>query len=152
MTTKYTGNFFVSIFATVLLASSLGLAAGNKNRNRKFEVQSGENRKIVEAIKSRRSVHFVEGKAMKVVEILPDDTSGSQHQKFLVQVETGDTLLLVYNLDMCERVPVRVGDSVGAGGMFIWTDRGALLHWLHRDPRKNRPDGYVELNGKYYCH
>jgi hypothetical protein len=57
----------------------------------------------------------------------------------------------VYNLDMCERVPLKVGDIISMGGQFIWTNQGALLHWLHFDPRQNRRDGYVELNGKVYC-
>lgn len=143
----------VSIFASLLicnfLVSSPVLAASRRAQETAVEQQSND--KIVRAIDAKRSVNFLEGQEMKVVQILPDDTSGAEHQKFIVEIKDGYKLLLVYNLDMCERVPVQVGDRVGAGGMFIWTDRGGLLHWLHRDPRKNRPDGYVELNGKQYC-
>ena len=59
----------------------------------------------------------------------------------------------VYNSDMenCDRVPLKVGDMVSMGGQFIYTNEGPMLHWLHYDPRGNRPDGFVEVNGRFYC-
>lgn len=106
---------------------------------------------IVQAVNNQRRVNFVEGSGMVVVKVLPDDTSGLQHQKWMVRLSNGKLLQAVYNSDMCPRVPVREGDVVAMGGMFIWTNQGGLIHWLHHDPRGNRPDGYVMLNGKYYC-
>lgn len=148
MNKSITGKFFASFFAVLFVISSPAVAAKKRATE---ALEQLPNEKLVRAIDNKRAVHFVEGRDMKVITVLPDDTHGAQHQKFLVELKDGYTLLLVYNLDMCERVPVQVGDRVGAGGMFIWTDRGGLLHWLHHDPRKNRPDGYVELNGKQYC-
>ncbi len=106
---------------------------------------------IVKVVSAQKGAYYVQGSGMVVKTVLPDDTQGAQHQKFIVTLSNGQNMMAVYNSDMCERVPVKVGDVVAMGGQFIWTDRGALLHWLHRDPRKNRPDGYVYLNGKYYC-
>lgn len=107
--------------------------------------------KIVAAVTNRRRVDFVEGGGMVVVKLLPDDRNGLEHQKWVVRLSNGETMQAVYNLDMCEYVPLKVGDVVSMGGQFIWTNQGALLHWLHYDPRQNRPDGYVEVNGKVYC-
>jgi len=106
---------------------------------------------IVRAVNDQRRVNFVEGGGMEVIRVLPDDNNGLKHQKWVVRLSNGKTMQAVYNSDMCPRVPVKVGDVVAMGGMFLWTNTGALLHWLHHDPRGNRPDGYVYLNGKYYC-
>ncbi|HEY8271356.1 MAG TPA: DUF3465 domain-containing protein [Pseudobdellovibrionaceae bacterium] len=107
--------------------------------------------KIVQAVRNQRRLDFVEGSGMVVTQLLQDDKNGLQHQKWIVRLSSGATMEAVYNLDMCKRVPLRVGDTVAMGGQFIWTNQGALLHWLHYDPRRNRPDGYVEVNGKVYC-
>ncbi len=107
--------------------------------------------KIVDAVENQRRVDFVEGSGMVVVKVLPDDNSGLKHQKWMVRLSSGKLMQAVYNSDMCPRVPVREGDVISMGGMFIWTRQGGLLHWLHHDPRGNRPDGYVEVNGTYYC-
>lgn len=112
---------------------------------------SGEDAEIVKAVEKRRRVDFVEGRGMVVTKLLPDDRNGLEHQKWMVRLSNGTSMQAVYNLDMCERVPLKVGDVVSMGGQFVWTNQGALLHWLHYDPRQNRPDGYVEVNGKVYC-
>ncbi len=112
---------------------------------------SADDAKIVRAVNDRRGMNFVEGGGMVVTKILPDDTSGLQHQKWVVRLSNGKTMQAVYNSDMCPRVPVKVGDVVAMGGQFIWTNDGGLLHWLHHDPRGRRPDGYVFVNGQYYC-
>ncbi|WP_374078674.1 DUF3465 domain-containing protein [Bdellovibrio bacteriovorus] len=106
---------------------------------------------IVRAVNDQRRVNFVEGGGMVVTKVLPDDNNGLKHQKWVVRLSNGKTMQAVYNSDMCPRVPVKVGDVIAMGGMFLWTNTGALLHWLHHDPRGNRPDGYVFVNGKYYC-
>lgn len=107
--------------------------------------------RIVQAVEKKRRVDYVEGSGMVVIKLLPDDRQGLQHQKWVVRLSNGATMQAVYNLDLCEYVPLKVGDVVSMGGQFIWTNQGALLHWLHYDPRRKRPDGYVEHNGKAYC-
>ena len=106
---------------------------------------------IIRAINDQRRVDFVEGGSMEVSKILPDDTNGLEHQKWVVRLSNGKQLQAVYNLDMCPRVNLKVGDKIAMGGQFVWTNQGGLLHWLHHDPRGNRPDGYVYVNGKFYC-
>jgi hypothetical protein len=107
-------------------------------------------RALAAAIQSRRGVNFIEVQDAKVIDVLPDDLVGSQHQKWVVELENGATILSVFNLDICERVPLKIGDRVSMGGQFIWDKGGGLIHWIHKDPRGNRPDGYVELNGVRY--
>jgi hypothetical protein len=114
---------------------------------------------LVNAVNGRRGVDFVVASNLLVVEVLPDDTSGLTHQKWVVRLSNGQLVDAVYNFDNgsptddlhCPRVPVQKGDTIGLGGQFIWTNRGGLVHWLHYDPRGQRPSGYVELNGQRYC-
>ncbi|QDK37045.1 DUF3465 domain-containing protein [Bdellovibrio sp. NC01] len=108
---------------------------------------------IVRAVNAQKRVNFVEGSGMVVIKVLPDDNEGLKHQKWIVRLSNGKQMQAVYNSDedLCPRIPIKVGDVVAMGGMFLWTNQGGLLHWLHHDPRGNRPDGYVQLNGKFYC-
>lgn len=131
-----------------------GRRSREQNPNDRGEERSPGNEddsEIVRAVVNRRRVDFVEGRGMVVIRTLADDTNGLRHQKWVVQLSNGSSMMAVYNLDMCERVALKVGDHVAMGGQFVWTNQGALLHWLHYDPRKTRPDGYVEVNGKVYC-
>jgi hypothetical protein len=143
--------------STILVLAVLLVSSASFARNKYVERDSEtglphDDSEIVDVTTSRKNSHFVEGSGMEVVEILPDDTQGLEHQKWIVRLSSGQKVLAVYNSDMCPRVPVKVGDTVGMGGQFIWSRRdGAILHWLHHDPKGNRPDGYVYLNGEFYC-
>lgn len=106
---------------------------------------------IAQAEANRKNADFVQGSDMVVTQLLPDDTQGRPHQKFVVRLSTGDQIVAISNLDMCERVPVRVGDRVGLGGQFIWTKQGGIIHWLHHDPRGSRPNGFIAYGGRIYC-
>ncbi len=106
---------------------------------------------IARATEGKKRVNFVEGAGMIVTQLLPDDTSGLRHQKWMVRLSNGKQIQAIYNLDMCPHIPLRVGDEVSMGGMYIPTGKSGIIHWLHYAPRHNRPDGYVEVNGTYYC-
>lgn len=139
----------------VLLSLSLSLSIAEARNN--YQGQNSEeslvsdDSQLVRAVDNQKRVNFVEASNMTVVKILPDDTSGLEHQKWIVQLSNGKLVEAVYNTDMCPHVPLQVGDVVAMGGMFIWTEQGPMIHWLHHDPRGNRPDGYVMVNGTYYC-
>lgn len=105
---------------------------------------------LLQAIRQDQNVNYIEAGNMVVERILPDDTQGLPHQKWLVRLSDNSTLEMVYNSDMGVRVPVQVGEVMSAGGQLIMAQQGPLLHWLHADPRHNRPDGYIYVNGTYY--
>lgn len=126
-----------------------------KQHDERADIQGRNNNsgdsQIVAAAERRGRVDFVEGSGMVVTQLLPDDNSGLRHQKWMVKLSNGQSMQAVYNSDMCPRVPLKVGDVVAMGGQFIYTNEGPMLHWLHFDPKSNRPDGYVEVNGQAYC-
>ncbi len=128
-----------SILAVLVLLSSQGAFA-----------LVNDDTALIQAIHQDQNVNYIEGGKMVVERVLPDDTQGLPHQKWLVRLSDNSTLELVYNSDMGSRVPVNVGDVMSAGGQLIMAQQGPLLHWLHSDPKQHRPDGYVYLNGVYY--
>lgn len=107
---------------------------------------------LVQAVQNQKGVNFLTAKGLQVTQLLKDDTSGLPHQKFNVKLSNGRVVMIVSNLDMCEKVPVQVGDTVSVGGQFIATGKASgLVHWTHKDPRKKRPDGFIELGGHIFC-
>lgn len=89
----------------------------------------------------------VEGEVRR---LLRDDEEGTPHQKWVLELADGATLLVVHNLELSERVPLREGDRIRARGEYEWNERGGLLHWTHHDPAGRHEDGWVEFAGKRY--
>jgi hypothetical protein len=105
---------------------------------------------IVSAVHDQKGAFYIEGANLVVTKVLPDDTSGLPHQKWMAKLSDGSAIQVVYNSNMGARVPIQTGDIFSVGGQFIWLGKGGLIHWLHDDPKHKRPDGYVYLNGVVY--
>jgi len=86
----------------------------------------------------------------EIVKVLPDDDEGSRHQRLLLKLETGGTVLVAHNIDLAHRVPVEEGNRITIYGQYEWNDRGGVLHWTHHAPRNNREGGWIEFDGKRY--
>tara|TARA_A100001391_G_scaffold199565_1_gene182760 strand:+ start:581 stop:907 length:327 start_codon:yes stop_codon:yes gene_type:complete len=85
-----------------------------------------------------------------VVKIYTDDLEGDRHQRFVVQLNCDQTLLIVHNIDLVDRVHVRTGDFVEFKGEYEFNHRGGLVHWTHRDPIKKHELGWIKHAGKLY--
>ena len=85
-----------------------------------------------------------------VLRRLSDDLEGSRHQRFIVQLESGLTLLVAHNIDLARRVPLDEGDRVEIRGQYEWNERGGVLHWTHHDPQGRRPGGWIRHHGETY--
>lgn len=86
----------------------------------------------------------------EIVKLLPDDDEGSRHQRLLLALESGGTLLVSHNIDLAPRVPAEEGDMITVRGQYEWNDRGGVLHWTHHDPKQWREGGWIELDGERY--
>lgn len=87
----------------------------------------------------------------RVVKLLADDTNGLEHQKFLVKVASGQTLLFAHNIDLAERInEIAVGDTISFRGEYVYNPKGGVVHWTHHDPSGRHPAGWIKLNGKTY--
>ena len=77
-----------------------------------------------------------------VVKILADDRDGSAHQRLLLRLHGGNTVLIAHNIDLASRVDdLRVGDELAFSGEYIWNEKGGLVHWTHHDPAHRHADG-----------
>jgi hypothetical protein len=80
----------------------------------------------------------------EVVKLLPDDLDGSPHQRILVRVAGGGTVLIAHNIELAPRVsPLARGDTLEFAGDFVWNDKGGVVHWTHPDPQGRHRAGWI---------
>ena len=105
---------------------------------------------IGRAFESRASNIQVEGEGA-VIRILPDDMNGPRHQRFIVRLASGETVLITHNIDIAPRINgLEAGDSVRFNGEYIWNAKGGLVHWTHHDPQGRHVSGWLIHNGNTY--
>ena len=105
---------------------------------------------ISAAYRERLSNVQVSG-AGEVVRVLADDTRGSRHQRFILQLDGKTTLLIAHNIDLAPRIKdIAVGDRIEFSGEYEWNDKGGVLHWTHHDPRGVHDGGWLKHNGRTY--
>lgn len=98
---------------------------------------------------SRDSGEWIESSGV-VARVISDDNDGSRHQRFILDMRNGQTLLVAHNIDLARRVPVGVGDRVTFRGMYEWNNLGGLIHWTHHDPMGIEDGGYVTFRRRTY--
>jgi hypothetical protein len=87
----------------------------------------------------------------RVVKVLPDDTQGSRHQRFLLDTGHGHTVLIAHNIDLAPRIDgLERGDRIVFKGEYVWNDKGGIVHWTHHDPNRRHPGGWLRHNGRTY--
>ncbi len=100
--------------------------------------------------KRRQSSIQVNGEGL-VVKLLSDDNDGSKHQRFILKLASGQTLLVAHNIDLAPRITgLRNGDAVIFFGEYEWNSKGGVIHWTHHDPNNIHESGFLEHNDKKY--
>jgi hypothetical protein len=82
--------------------------------------------------------------------LISDDNEGSRHQRFILDMRNGQTLLIAHNIDLSGRVPLGMGDKVWFRGMYEWNNLGGLVHWTHLDPLGVEDGGYIKYRRRIY--
>jgi len=105
---------------------------------------------IGRAFSNRTSDVQVEGDGV-VTRILSDDIEGSRHQRFIVRLTSGQTILISHNIDLAPRLEgLGEGDSVAFNGEYVWNAEGGLVHWTHHDPAGRHAAGWLKYKGRTY--
>lgn len=105
---------------------------------------------IAELYQQQRSDVLVEVSG-EVSRIFADDNRGSRHQRFLIELTDGHTLLVAHNIDLAPRVDnLKLGDEVSLFGEYEWNDKGGVVHWTHHDPANKHAHGWIRHQGKLY--
>lgn len=105
---------------------------------------------LAQAFRSQQSNLQVEGVGV-VIKLLPDDNRGSRHQRFLLRLNSGQTLLIAHNIDLAAKIDtLRVGDNVAFYGEYEWSHKGGTLHWTHHDPAGRHVAGWLKHGDRVY--
>ena len=86
-----------------------------------------------------------------VTRLLEDDEEGSRHQKFILELDSGQTLLIAHNIDLAPRInSLQEGDRIEFYGEYEWNPQGGVVHWTHHDPDGHHPGGWIKHEGNTY--
>ena len=105
---------------------------------------------LAKAFDDRASDLEVEGDGT-VDRLLPDDEEGSRHQRFILRLASGQTVLVAHNIDLAPRVEgLEVGETIAVRGVYEWNSEGGTIHWTHHDPDGEHSPGWMRYGGVRY--
>ncbi|MDF1582998.1 MAG: DUF3465 domain-containing protein [Methyloprofundus sp.] len=135
----------------VFLEQNPNFAQSHREQNTTISsVSPSSNQTLNNAYQNQQSDVQVYGSGI-VIRTLADDKKGSQHQRFLVKLASGNTLLIAHNIDLAPRInALREGDRIEFYGEYEWNNKGGILHWTHHDPRGHHEGGWLKHNGSTY--
>jgi hypothetical protein len=103
---------------------------------------------LARAFQDHTSGVAVEGSGT-VVRPLADDLEGGRHQRFILELASGQTILVAHNIDVAPRLEgVEAGDDVAFRGVYEWNEQGGVVHWTHHDPSGEHPSGWLRHDGR----
>ena len=150
-------NLVIATIIVVLIAAYIGIDLKQNNLNDNVvqtsiveEAAVDDQHKIMKAYKQQISNIQVQSKG-EVKAILADDNDGSRHQKMILKLENGLTVLVAHNIDLAPRVEgLRKGEIVEFYGEYEYSPKGGVIHWTHHDPQAKHVDGWLKYQGKSY--
>jgi hypothetical protein len=140
------------LLVIVVLGFALyGLYERNPSFFRSFTEQSTASDQLLTSVYENRQSNIQVGGSGVVVNILSDDLHGSRHQRFILRLSSGQTILISHNIDLAHRVDaLREGDTVEFSGEYEWNSEGGVVHWTHHDPDGRHKAGWLKHNGCIY--
>lgn len=150
-------NLVIVTIIVVLIAAYVGIDLKQNNLNDNVvqtsiveEATVDDQQKIMQAYQQQISNIQVQSKG-EVKAILADDNDGSRHQKMILKLENGLTVLVAHNIDLAPRVEgLRKGEIVEFYGEYEYSPKGGVIHWTHHDPQGKHVDGWLKYQGKSY--
>ncbi|ALO36603.1 hypothetical protein CMT41_07165 [Colwellia sp. MT41] len=145
------------VIFTLFLATMLQGCGGDSGEDVQHEITeeiqneiSSDDQMLLTAFQNKENNLQVNGKGTVTV-LLETDTSGTQHQKFIIQLASGQTLLVSHNIDLAPMInSLKIGDAIEFYGEYEWNDEGGLIHWTHNDPSGEHIDGWLFHDGLFY--
>ncbi|AMX20121.1 hypothetical protein IEC338SC_3002 [Acinetobacter pittii] len=102
------------------------------------------------AYEQRQSNVQVQGSG-RVKAILRDDNDGSRHQKFILVLKNGLSILVAHNIDLAPKISnLNKGDIIEFYGEYEYNPKGGVLHWTHHDPQGRHESGWLKHDGQIY--
>ena len=97
----------------------------------------------------RDSSSWIEASGI-VCRLMADDDDGAKHQRFVLDMRNGQTLLIAHNIDLVRRVPLGMGDRIWFRGLYEWNELGGVVHWTHHDPHGAEEGGYIKFRDETF--
>ena len=140
----------VLVIGAILIAGSIGIACHRSLSTESGITNARGDQDIATAFKNHTSNVQVEGEGT-VIKVLPDDLQKPRHQRFILRLASGQTVLVTHNIDLAPRVEgLLEGDQVAFKGEYEWNDKGGIVHWTHHDPADRHNAGWLRHQGKVY--
>ena len=135
----------------VIVFSLYGYLDNNPDVIQSFvEKSTTDDSALTNAYENRKSNVQVGGSGVVILN-LADDTIGSRHQKFILKIPSGQTILISHNIDLAPRInSLSKGDTVNFYGEYEWNSKGGVVHWTHHDPSGRHVGGWLKHNGSTY--
>lgn len=139
------------LFVILIGIIAYGYIQNNPNNISSFAEESIQNDpEITQAYQNQLSDIQVSGSG-KVSRILSDDNQGSRHQRFILRLSSGQTLLVAHNIDLAPKInTLQNGDLIQFFGEYEWNSKGGVIHWTHHDPDGRHVGGWLKHNGRKY--
>ncbi len=139
------------VIGTLLIAGFVWIEWNRSDRSAENGVVSVDrDQSIATAFPNQASNIQVEGEGT-VIRILSDDLEEPRHQRFILRLESGQTLLVTHNIDLAPRIEgLAEGDRVAFNGEYEWNDKGGVIHWTHHDPAGQHKAGWLKHQGQVY--
>ena len=133
-------------------ANSVG---GEQNSQSNESSSSDQNQQkglsLIQQAFDRRQSNVQVQSVGRVKAVLADDNEGSRHQKFILGLENGLTVLVAHNIDLAPRIKnIQKGDTVEFYGEYEYTEKGGVIHWTHHDPQNRHVGGWLKHEGEIY--
>ena len=150
-------NNLIIIVIVFLIAAYLGLDFKQKQNTTNgsalppsTNLVIDDQQKIMQAYQQQRSNIQVQAHGT-IKAILPDDNQGSRHQKIILQLENGLTVLIAHNIDLAPKIEgLKKGDKVEFYGEYEYSPKGGVIHWTHHDPQNKHAHGWLKYQGQIY--
>lgn len=154
-------NLRIGIVILVLIGAYLGFNREQNQNSQPSNTQSAvvqsetqsttdDSEKIQQAFQQQQSNVQVQASG-RVKAVLADDNDGSRHQKFILELSNGLTVLVAHNIDLAPRIEnLKKGDVVEFYGDYEYNPKGGVIHWTHHDPQQRHIAGWLKYQGKTY--
>ena len=139
------------VLSAVVLFSVAYFAWNHFGLEDAFSSAPGAGDRILEAAFRDQATDLqVEGSGT-VIGTLSDDNDGDRHQRFILRLNSGQTLLVAHNIDLAPRIAtLSKGDLVSFHGEYEWNSKGGVIHWTHHDPNGLHIPGWLKHQGRTY--
>ncbi len=112
---------------------------------------SNEGLDAIKAAYDRRQSNVQVQGSGRVKAILKEDNDGTKHQKFILVLKNGLSILVAHNIDLAPKIDdLHKGDIVEFNGEYEYNEKGGVLHWTHHDPQNRHENGWLKHNGHIY--